>query len=300
MKVLVLGGSGMLGSMVTDYLSRDLRLEVSATARNDETLNTMKAFIPTAGWIYHAYRSDLPHALPDCDWYINCIGVTKPCIDESSTASISAAIATNSLSPFYYAQKAEESTARMIQIATDCVYSGKVGMYGESEPHDALDVYGKTKSLGEPNAEHVTNLRCSIIGPEAIRQRFLLEWVRNQPKNELLEGYGYHVWNGITTYHFAKICKGIILENNEVLKVQHIVPFDCVTKYELLCEIAKVYGRDDLKIAEKSGKPIVDRELVTEHEEINANLWRAAGYVIPPTIHQMLKELKEYDYLSRS
>ena len=65
--------------------------------------------------------------------------------------------------------------ARVLQIATDCVYSGAQGAYVETDLHDALDVYGKTKSLGECQEPNVYHLRCSIIGPEPKDFKFLIE-----------------------------------------------------------------------------------------------------------------------------
>lgn len=296
MRVLVFGGSGMLGSMVADVLSRDTRLEVFATARDEDTVEKMEHLLPYVQWCTYCCAQYL-QPLPGADYYINCIGMTKPCIEEASPESLKTAIKVNSLEPYEIALRAEVHNARMIQIATDCVYSGKMGMYGESDPHDPLDVYGKTKSLGEVNAAHVINLRCSIVGPEAMRRRFLLEWIRNQPKDETLEGFAHHFWNGITTYHFAQLCHAIILEDLRLPNILHIVPFDRVSKLDLVGAIAEAYGRKDLNITETSARPIIDRSLVTENEEAHAALWKAAGYTIPPTINQMLKELVEYDYL---
>jgi len=96
--------------------------------------------------------------------------------------------------------------AKVLQIATDCVYSGKTGNYDEAAKHDALDVYGKTKSLGEVNARHVLNIRCSIIGPELKGRLSLLEWFLSQPTGARVNGYAHHQWNGITTLQFAELC----------------------------------------------------------------------------------------------
>ena len=46
------------------------------------------------------------------------------------------------------------------------------------------------------------------------RKDFLLEWVLNHPKGSVLNGYSHHIWNGVTTLQFAKICKAVI-ENDK-------------------------------------------------------------------------------------
>ena len=47
-KVLVLGGSGMLGAMTVDALSREAPFALSATVRTDALLRTMAADYPAA------------------------------------------------------------------------------------------------------------------------------------------------------------------------------------------------------------------------------------------------------------
>ena len=82
-----------------------------------------------------------------------------------------------------------------MQIATDCVYSGKKGSYNEDDLHDALDVYGKTKSLGEAQSPNLLNIRCSIIGPEQGKHVSLLEWFLTQEPGAKLQGFAHHHWN---------------------------------------------------------------------------------------------------------
>ena len=47
-KVLVLGGSGMLGSMVVDLLSRNAAFEVTATARDASLVTDFGSRFPRA------------------------------------------------------------------------------------------------------------------------------------------------------------------------------------------------------------------------------------------------------------
>ena len=91
------------------------------------------------------------------DVIVNCIGMIKPQVDKLGTV---AAIKVNSLFPHYLSNVGEGLGAKVIHITTDCVWSGQDGNYTEDTPHDALDVYGKTKSLGEPE-------NCTVIGNPA-------------------------------------------------------------------------------------------------------------------------------------
>lgn len=247
--MIITGSTGMLGSMVTKTVRGSIGLNRNQFKVGDK--------------------------IPDEGRIINCIGLIKfYCKD------IEQAIRVNALFP-------HTLPSGTIQIATDCVYSGTKGDYTENSPHDATDIYGKTKSLGE--AEHLKNLRCSIIGPEIKNHISLLDWFLQQ---DSVNGFTNHLWNGVTTYHFAKIVKGVIENNLELPSLQHIVPADKVTKSELLQIIAKAYNKDVI-IRETEAPVSIDRTLATNNPELNLKLWQNAGYDSPPTIEQMVTELAQ-------
>ena len=299
-KVIVLGGSGMLGSMVVDYLSRDPDLKVAATVRTPVLVAKCRERIPGVNWI--TFSGGSPDSekelrvIDGCDWVIDAIGITKPLIHDDNAAEVERALLVNSLLPHQIARQAQKGGARVIQIATDCVYSGSKGSYLESDPHDALDAYGKTKSLGEVTHAQVHHLRCSIIGPEPKERKFLLEWFRGQPQKAKVSGYVNHRWNGVTTLHFARLCRGIIAQNISLAHLQHVVPAGDVTKCELLQSFALHFKREDISVTPSQANVIVDRTLKTANETMNQALWAAAGYSQPPSIPAMVAELAGFDY----
>ena len=251
--VRILGAGGMLGSMV----AKTMELPYMIVTRE-----ALDAENPKYDW----YK--------DGDWVINCVGKIKPYCGNPPTA-----IKVNALFPYTL-------PSNTIQIATDCVYSGKKGDYVETDEHDATDVYGKTKSLGE--APHIKNLRCSIIGTDT-KDVSLLEWFLKQEKTK---GFTNHLWNGITTLHFSKIVQGAIREGIDLPQLQHIVPADKVTKAELLRIIAKHFKKD-IKITDVKAPESIDRTLSTNNPELNLKLWKAAGYDKPPTVDHMIEELSK-------
>ena len=184
----------------------------------------------------------------------------------------------------------------MLQIATDCVYSGRTGNYDESAPHDPLDIYGKTKSLGEARSSNVHHLRCSIVGPEGEGRPkdSLLEWFLGQPSGATVKGFTNHRWNGITTLAFARICHGIMSQGIDLLQMQHVVPLSPVTKLDLLHVFAECYSRPDIQVQAAGAPMAVDRTLATEQFNINRNLWLAAGYAPRPPIAELVAELAAY------
>ena len=148
-KVLIFGASGMLGSMVTDFLSRDESLSVTATMRSPELIDKARRFMSNVEWQIFDIKDENRtvqqfQEFAEPDWIINAIGIIKPYIHDDQPDDIERAITGNSCYPHWLARSFEKS--RILQIATDCVYSGSKGNYIEGDKHDAIDVYGKTKS----------------------------------------------------------------------------------------------------------------------------------------------------------
>ena len=293
-KVAVLGGTGMLGSMVVDVLAADPDLEVIATARTKPP----EPDLPIE-WrhldVLNATPVSLEKAISGAEWVVNAIGLIKQRIDEKSSALVHDAVKINALFPYGLAEVARGEGARVLQIATDCVYSGSRGNYVERDLHDPNDVYGKTKSLGEVPAENVQHLRCSIVGPERNAPVSLLGWFLSQGRDASLSGFVNHRWNGITTLHFAKVCAGVIKAGEVLPSPLHLVPEDQVTKAELLLTFGRAFGRSDIGVAAVDAPQPIDRTLASDFPVSNADVWRSAGYVDPPSIAQMIDELAKFE-----
>lgn len=290
----------MLGSMVSSVLSRSGSFNLVCTVRSKTALSTFADHdLQTAWRVFDAEQSDedeLVKVLEGASWVINAIGIIKPYIQEDNAAEIERAIAVNALFPHLLAKAATSCGCRVLQIATDCVYSGKKGAYIEDDAHDAIDVYGKTKSLGEVFSDKFFHLRCSIIGPEQKSHVSLLDWFLGQPQAAEVTGFVNHFWNGITTFHFGKLCAGIIKNNLILPHIQHIVPEDSISKAELLRYIAKSFDREDIIIKSTDADTEINRTLSTSDDGLNRMLWEAAGYMQPPTVFSMLTEMAEFNY----
>jgi dTDP-4-dehydrorhamnose reductase len=287
--VAVLGTTGMLGnSVVQEFAKYDG--ELIGSARNKQTDKRL-----ARSFSLEANSNDLPKPLVDLgegDFVINCIGVIKPYIDESSASSRKNALLINGLFPYALETLANKRGFKIIQIATDCVFSGTKGNYIETDFHDAVDVYGKSKSIGEVPSGNMMNLRASIIGPEVDRSTSLFEWVRNQPRNAQITGYTDHHWNGVTASSFAKICKGIVEGQGFIAGVQHLIPGDSVTKSQLVREIASKTSRLDIEIVDGPSGTETDRTLATVDAAQNLKLWTAAGYKSIPKISELVNEIE--------
>jgi dTDP-4-dehydrorhamnose reductase len=286
--------------MVLDYLRGSSSLKLTATVRTRDMLQKLQARFPESDWrLLDAERcsvNDIVDVLSDAKWVVNAIGVIKPYINDDNAAEVERAVTVNALFPHLLARAAEQTGCRVLQIATDCVFSGSKGKYTEKDSHDPLDVYGKTKSLGEVYSANMHHLRCSIIGPEPKGHVSLLDWFLGQPSNAGVSGYVNHQWNGVTTLHFAKLCHGVIEHGLDLPHVQHLVPQGVVSKAELLECFRREYRREDIAITPTEAKTVIDRTLATLGGSLNRQLWAAAGYEEPPSVPQMVAELARVDF----
>jgi dTDP-4-dehydrorhamnose reductase len=299
MKVVVLGATGMLGAMVTEVLACQATLRVVGTVRDQPLLEMMRSVLPEVDWCIFDAERDGPEVLTTLlsgsNWAVNAIGIIKPYIRDDDPGAVARAVAVNSLFPHKLAAAAEAEGVRVLQIATDCVYSGSKGAYLEDAAHDALDVYGKTKSLGEVYSPLVHHLRCSIIGPEIKAHRSLLDWLLQKPQGATVTGFTNHYWNGVTTLHFARLCAAVIRTGIEIGHSLHIVPAAPMSKYELLQSLARANNRHDIKVNAGAAAVSIDRTLATKRPELNRKLWAATDYAAPPTVPQLVTELAAFN-----
>jgi len=285
-RVLILGNNGMLGHACEFVLSSDTSLKILTSSRSGIA----------SDYRFDALSDNIEELISVAkpDYIVNCIGVIKPRINEGSMKSVQDSLTINALFPHLLYEATKNSPTKVIQIATDCVFSGSVGSYDEDSEQDPKDVYGKTKSLGEIWGENFLNLRVSIIGPEKNRSTSLLEWFLGQPAGAVLRGYSNHFWNGVSTFHFAKVVLGIIQLESFVSGKRHLVPSDKVSKFELLELFRDYYKRQDLIVERDYPTVVIDRTLSTIHSEQNRLMWRNAGYEQVPRIQDIVREMKDF------
>lgn len=282
-KVLVIGSTGMLGSAVVERLV-NAGIDVYQASRSlgtkfDAEHDSCDNLLASAG-------------LASGDYIVNCVGLTKAQIRAAEVTTVERAVRLNVLFPIALSRAAEKIGVPVIQVATDCVFSGAQGAYSESSKHDAQDTYGKSKSMGEVNSDNFMHLRCSLIGPEfAGRNSLFFEWVRKLDKGAVVEGYVNHRWNGLTSSAFGSIVAGIVKSGSFAPGVQHLVPEDSVTKSELIQMELDFLSRHDVKVVDAFSPVSVDRTLTTEKSHHNELLFKLGGYDRIPSIREMMGQL---------
>lgn len=215
------------------------------------------------------------------DIVVNCIGLIKQ-LEEASDYIL--AIKMNSVLPHNLAKICSEHGARLVHVSTDCVFSGDKGNYTEEDPSDVMDLYGKSKSLGEVNyAPHLT-VRTSIIGREWVRSTALLEWFLAQ-KGKTVRGYKNAIYTGFTTDSIAGLIKKTVTVRPDLTGLWH-VSSNPVSKLDLITRIRDAWGLN-IEIEPFEDVPC-DRSLDS------SKFFNETGF-LRPTWEYMIKYLIEDD-----
>lgn len=318
MKVLITGGTGMLGHQVVKAFAKDPKNEVIYTTRPNSTKNAKFA----AGLGKNArnievdllknqyFLFDDPDTYSDLDVIINCAGLIKPDMANYSNSDF---MKMNVSLPLALSIFASGYTASFINISTDCVFCGYPGQINYNELNNGYkenddvfygDIYSNSKSCGEDVIDnaHGINIRTSIIGKELTqgdKPRSLLSWYLNElekakriaSNGTKINGFENHFWSGLTTNQLAKILVYISDFNFRSYlaeKTYHIFS-DRVSKFELLNKINKQFGGEKYLTVEKvKAEEDCDRSL--------DSIYSLCGKLKIPSIDQQIKEMFEEDF----
>lgn len=283
MNVLVLGASGMLGNTVIRVLSEMTDWRVYGTLRAEGAKKFFQASIADKlitgvdveqqDSLLRVFACNRPQVV------VNCIGLVKQLTEVNNLLRV---LPINTVLPHRLAMLCELTNARLINISTDCVFSGEKGLYRESDFPDAQDLYGRSKYLGEVSASHVVTLRTSIIGHELNSSHGLVEWFLSQKKR--CEGYRRAIFSGVPAVVLAKAIREVIIPHPELSGVYHLAAKP-ISKYELLKLIARIY---------KKQIEIVPNNCLVVNRSLDPNRLLAATGYSPPEWKDMIELMNEY------
>lgn len=235
MRILLFGQTGMLGGYVYSYFRKIYDVLVINRDRFDVDLDKFQKLLSLCD----------EYEINQDDVIINCVGLLphvyqSHSMDEQNFRCeiLKTFIMVNAVFPHHLEKLSLLYGCKVIHITSDCVFSGKKGNYVETDPFDMFNVYGVSKTSGEP--DQICNIRTSIIGHES-HKRHLLEWILQQ-SGKTINGYTNYLWNGVTCLELSKIMHKIIESNGYWKGTRHIYSPDTVSKYELCELVSDVYG----------------------------------------------------------
>ncbi|MCK9617662.1 MAG: sugar nucleotide-binding protein [Lentimicrobiaceae bacterium] len=258
-KILIIDATSMSGHIISDYLDSLCKFQIIklicdiSLANNDNYIDIFNKEL---------LEETIQQQKPDI--IVNCLRL----LIEESESNPDKAIYYNSFLPHFLAKIARQINAKVIQLSTDCVFSGKKGSYNEDDFKDGETFYARTKALGELINDTDLTIRTSFIGPNINhKNEELFHWFMSQKVN--VSGYCNVYWTGVTTLELAKcIEKAILLD---IKGIYHLVPKYKISKYDLLNLIKKIWGKNI--IINKQENLIIDKSLID-----NRNLIKVQDY----------------------
>ncbi len=235
MRFFILGCNGMAGHMTAIYLNEQGH-DVTGFAREKSR------FVRTITG--DARDLELLKRIIDDGKYdvvVNCIGI----LNQSAEADHEAAVFLNAYLPQYIAKTALNTSAQVIHISTDCVFSGLRGSYQEQDLPDGTLFYDRSKALGELNDKRNVTFRNSIIGPDMRADGIgLINWFLQQEGT--VKGYKNAIWTGQTTLQLAKTIENAAFQRAAGL--YHMVPDKSISKFEMLLLFNRYLRKNPIEI----------------------------------------------------
>lgn len=287
MRLLILGGTGMLGHQLWRHFSSKFP-ETYTTIRGacsdyktDDLLSSNNVIESVDARRFEYLKGVIAGVHPDI--ILNCIGITKRREEEGNHID---SIILNSLLPHELAEWGESQGAKIVNFSTDCVFDGIQGNYREDSPTNATDLYGKTKALGEILGENLLTIRSSFIGQELQDGTELFEWFLAQTVT--VKGFRNAIYTGLTTIELGRIVERLIVEYPECSGLYQISSTP-ISKYELLKLIRT--------------KLLLDIEILPDDiyhcdRSLNSEKFRKEFSYSPPPWEDMIAELAN-DYKRR-
>ena len=280
MRILILGGDGMLGHRLLLHLQDHHETKVTLR-RGLPAYEQYGLFTPENSYtgvevgdterLLEVAGDFRPEAV------VNAVGIVK---QRGAAKEAIPSLEINSLLPHRLAVLCKAVGARLVHVSTDCVFSGRRGSYTEEDIADAEDLYGRTKLLGEVSEPGCVTLRTSIIGLELARKTGLIEWFLAQKGG--IRGFTRAIYTGLTTAEMSRVIERVLVEHPHLSGVWQVAS-EPINKYDLLVRFAEVLGRDDITIVPDDAVKI-DRSLIPVAFE------KATGYHAPGW-NEMLEEL---------
>tara|TARA_Y100000766_G_scaffold110909_1_gene94924 strand:+ start:130 stop:1002 length:873 start_codon:yes stop_codon:yes gene_type:complete len=290
MKIIILGCTGLLGNTITKNFLQNYDYEIYPIIRDFSKIKFFKQeyhknFVEILNILdLSELEKTITPIKPDI--IINCLGLTNK-FSNNNAFEIQEFIEINSLFPHKLYQLCMQLNIRLIHFSSDCIFSGKKGAYSETDIPDPIDIYGKSKLLGELDYENCITIRKSVIGHELFSKNGLLEWFIDQ--NEVVQGYKKVIFSGLTALELSRLLAIYIIPSKNLKGIINVTG-PSITKYDLLKKIARVY---------KKSINIIPNESVISNRSLNGSKFSNLSGYQPKSWNELINSMYQFNMINK-
>lgn len=296
MKILVTGGSGLLGSAVSHYFRE--YFDVAATYTTHKVMVNGCEMVQLDITNVKNTINTVKKIKPDVIIHTAALVGVSACEKDPALSHKTNVEGTKNL-----AESAKITNSRIIYISTDYVFDGKRGMYSENDIPTPINDYGKTKLEGEKLIDIENNLivRTSIYGWNIVEgKKSFSTWLIDELSNNKRVNLFSDQFNSMMlANNCAEALKEIV--DKGIKGILNIASSEKVSKYDFAFKLAEIFGLDknlinNVKNSEVAGyekRPLdVSLDVSKAKKELKTKLLDARDGLLK------MKELKNNGYLS--
>jgi dTDP-4-dehydrorhamnose reductase len=284
MRILVLGGTGILGNEVVDVFKKSTGFDVYWTSRTGR--GSSITFNVTSGNLTRLIEQVDPELV------INAT-VVKHWRTGNLLRNAFEMYRVNSWFPRKLSRLALNYRFKVIHLSTNAVFSGIKGNYQPKDFPFPASYYGFTKRLGESQ-----NFETLIIRTSFVEHRELWNSEKtNNSKNAIPSGkeiivFSKDRWNGVTHSILANLILGMAKRSEFLHGLYHFVPIGSLSTLEFVSWRNKNQWSGMKNILEKNR--IWKRKLTLVSDPADSLLlWSLAGYHHVPLINEIFTSVEK-------
>lgn len=295
MKILVTGGSGLLGSAVSFHFKDYFEVLSTYTTHKVEIEGCNTAFMDITDQKNTAQI--VKKFNPEIVVHTAALVGMNICEKEPALADKINVQGTRNI-----VEACKKSNSKLIYISTDYVFDGKKGDYTEEDKPSPINVYGKTKYKGELliDTQKDAVVRTSIYGCNIIKERRSFStWIIDDLRNDKqINIFVDNINSMMLVNNLAEALKEFI--DKDLNGIMNIASTEKMSKYDFALKLADIFKLDKGLIkpirndqVDNSDKRPLDVSLSTSKakKQLKTRLLNAKDSMVK------LKKLEEDDYL---
>ena len=241
--VLVIGSGFLGGNIVNEF--RNNEIKVIGTNYNKNSSDEIQFDITNMDSIVSCVKKYSPQVIINCAANVNVDDLEN---NEKLAFSINAYGAEN------IAKVCKNNKIRLLHISSDAVFDGKNGMYVEEDVMNPINIYAKSKMLGEEliskNLENYVIIRTNFYGFHK-QDKFLFNWILSKLKNnETFTGFNDVFFNPLEVTNLSKMIYELSEKN--FCGILHLSSDEIFSKFEFAIKISEFFGFDSNLIKKAS------------------------------------------------